>query len=200
MQMTRWAVVAAVLALVSCGSSSSGGGGGSFTTSVPSDKPLNTLTPAETTTLCTDIGKAYSDSQVQQGSCKAVAFVLTGLLANFNDMVTDAMLRSTCMQTYNSCLSGGADGGAGSCMQPSQACTATVAELAACLKDSKAALVASFNEVPSCTALSRARLMAAETDGGSGGDPMETPACMTFHAKCPDPLIPDPSASGDGTQ
>lgn len=184
MTMTRLTAVVAVLALGACGGDG-GRAAGSFTTSVPGNKMLNGLTPAEVTTLCMDITSFAADAEIRKGSCKISGF-LAAFTASLGSNLSDAELKVACMEGYSACLA--APDEPGMCAAPSASCTATVAELSACLKDSRVALAQIHAATPDCSAITRAVL---EDDSGGGTPPPDTtPACMTFETKCPDG-IPD---------
>src|SRR5262245_38047243 len=183
--MTVFAGAAAVaVAGVAVGSCGGDAGGSGVNTSIPGNKPLNTLTQGEINTLCMDIGRSFAnDQQIQQGSCKILAFTLTAFAA-IDPSATDAQLQAACNEGYNACVSGGgaADaGGAAMCTVPDGSCTATVAELTACAADSKVALQQSFSAIPACSAITRAGL----DMGADAGTPMQSAGCMTFMTKSP---------------
>jgi hypothetical protein len=166
-----------------------GGGGGTFTTSVPGDKPLGGLTGAEADQLCRDQNKFISESTYQMDMCRISAYLAAAFTATLSTTATDAELRTSCSDTYTQCLNPDPDGGAGAggtCGAPPPSCTATVAELAACLNDEVAQYHALARQIPECGSLTRAGLV--ETDGGSTPGLTELPAsCQTVQSKCGGP-------------
>jgi hypothetical protein len=166
----------AIAALVGCGGNSSGGG---FTTSVPSGTKLTSLTPQQAMQLCTDFD-TYATTALSPDLCKLLAIEATALLSfSATAQPSDAALRMTCTQTYNSCLAGG-DGGittTSSC-DPSTfttepaTCTATVGDLTMCTNASVTATKQELAELPSCSSVTAANLIsslatiAAQADAG----------------------------------
>ena len=157
---------------------------GSFSSSVAGSTPLNTLTPAQHSTLCKEFG-AYLDGP--RTICPLVGLLAAQASASIS--ATDAQLRKACTDAVASCQQqlDSPDGGAssGSMCEPIPAnCTATVAEMSACLTDQTAVLKQTVAQIPACASLTRASFSA---DGGvsGGGEPPEPPSCMSLSAKCP---------------
>jgi len=154
-----------IAALVGCGGNSSGGG---FTTSVPSGTKLTSLTPQQATQLCTDLD-SYATTALTPDLCKLLAIEATALSLSLSSTApSDATLRTTCTQAYNSCVGGG-DGGVtttSSCdpstltTQPST-CTATVGDLTTCANDSVTATNKEVAGLPSCSSVTAANLLSA---------------------------------------
>jgi hypothetical protein len=106
---------------------------------------------------------------------------------------SDATLRATCSQTYNSCLSGG-DGGitsTSSCdpstftTEPST-CTATVGDLTMCANASVTATNQEVAGLPSCSSVTAANLvsalatLAAQADAGTS----MSATCTELQSNC----------------
>ncbi len=162
----------------SAGSSSTGGSSaGDFSTSVPGSTPLGNLSDSQTTALCSDLEAYTAKSNLLKVSCG-----LDGLLAAQTATDTsDAGLQAACKGAYDSC---NADSTATTtCDKPSAACTATVAELTACLNDT--AQEFDSISVPECSTLTSATLSLAFA-GLAGLSTDQTAACKTYDAKCPD--------------
>lgn len=188
-------VVMASAIVINCGGGSSG-----FHTSVPSDKPLGTLSPSDTKTLCMDT-MTFVSMQVQSlntkdNQCRAAGIAISTLTAGGAN-TTDAQIQASCQAVYQGCLSapadagfttGGSDAGAPSldcanAMAPAASCTATVAQYTACVSETTASLQ---NLFPPCNQLTKAKLAMFTGDAGaptSGQNP--GPACMAFQAACP---------------
>jgi hypothetical protein len=181
----------AIAALVGCGGNSSGGG---FTTSVPSGTKLTSLTPQQAMQLCTDFD-TYATTALTPDLCKLLAIEETALSLSFSSTAqpSDATLRMTCTQTYNSCLSGG-DGGittTSSC-DPSTfttepaTCTATVGDVTMCTNASVTATKQELAELPSCNSVTAANLIsslatiAAQADAGTS----MSATCTELESNC----------------
>jgi hypothetical protein len=180
----------AIAALVGCGGNSSGGG---FTTSVPSGTKLTSLTPQQAMQLCTDFD-AYATNMTPE-LCKLLAIDTTALSLSFSSTAqpSDATLRATCTQAYNSCLTGG-DGGfttTSSCdpstftTEPST-CTATVGDLTMCVNADLTATKQEAAELPSCSSVTATNLLsalatiAAQADGGTS----MSATCTALESNC----------------
>jgi hypothetical protein len=166
------------------GGSNSGPGGGDFSTSVPGSKPLGDLTPAEVEQLCDDLDAYYSSSGVvsdlEEFSCR-----LGGLLgAAFAGAETDEAAQAACQSAYDSCMAEPGET-TSECSAPSDTCTATVAELAACTNDTREFFRDATQEIPPCNELTLDDL--AE---GPGSESMAPQSCTTFEMKCPDGPMP----------
>lgn len=166
------------------GSSSSGGG--NFSTSVPGDKELGELTPAEVEQLCDDLEQFTEDLDVaaasQEFSCRA-----TGLFAGLSDPQSDETVQAACKVAYDECMASPPEPTTpGECSAPDASCTATVDEFEACMSDAKATFDELATALPSCEELSLADL------GSLGGEqPMSPASCTTFQEKCPSgPAVP----------
>ena len=178
--------VLVVLVAMGCGSSStSGGGGGSFNTSVSGNKSLSSLSDADKAQLCKDVDTFLKTPTVVAAQCKLAGFLAAALIVGFDQNATDAMLKTTCSQAVVACTSGGGDASSGDSMNMCTTdkfpatCTATVAELSACIQD----FPKLSDNVPDCNSITRASLSA---DGGGGPTGMPaTTACDTLSTKCP---------------
>jgi hypothetical protein len=178
--------VLVVLVAVGCGSSSTnGGGGGSFNTSVSGNKSLSSLSDADKAQLCKDVDTFLKTPAVVAAQCKLAGFLAAALIVGFDQNATDAMLKMTCSQAIVACTSGGGDASSGDSTNMCTTdkfpatCTATVAELSACIQDFPKV----SDNVPDCNSITRASLSA---DGGGGPTGMpSTTACDTLSTKCP---------------
>jgi hypothetical protein len=186
---------AAFLAVVIIAAIGCGGGGSGFSPSVPSDKPLGSLSTSDATKLCMDTA-SYLMSQTKALETKENQCRITGLalaaLAAMDSTASDAMLQQACQAGYQLCETAPADGGfttdvdAGTstidCSNPTipATCTATVAQYSACVNEQTAAIQSLF--VP-CNQLTKAKLMTFS--GDDGGASTSGPACAAFQAACP---------------
>jgi hypothetical protein len=180
-----------IAALVGCGGNSSGGG---FTTSVPSGTKLTSLTPQHAMQLCTDFD-TYATTALTPDLCKLLAIEATALSLSFSSTAqpTDATLRMTCTQTYNSCLAGG-DGGitTTSNCDPSTfttepaTCTATVGDVTMCANAAVATTNQELAALPSCSSVTAANLIsslatiAAQADAGAS----MSATCTELESNC----------------
>jgi len=164
--------------LAACGG---GGGPGTFSTSIPGDRPLNSLSSSELATLCSDASK--SSSGLKEDNCRLAGFLAASFQAS---SATDAELQAVCAQTTMSCLTRMP-------ICPTQVpanCTATVAELTACNNDSAAQLHALVSKLPACGGINRAAINANASVTTSQGP--EPASCLSYGAKC------GSSGSGEG--
>jgi len=88
---------------------------------------------------------------------------------------TDEALQLACVEGYNECMAEPATGG--ECTRPEGACTATVAEVEACLNDTLAVM----NQLPSCEGLTAETLNGLE-DPAYTEDPA---SCVAVDQECP---------------
>lgn len=177
-----FAISASFALCMACGGSDSSDGGGSFTTSVPRDQKLGSLSPADTAKLCSDV-ETYSKSlsaQLKSLTCKSA-----GLVAVFTaSATTDAEARSACQTGYDKCLAAPAESTeTDTCTPPNASCTATVGELSACFDALPGYISSASNSFPSCATLKLSDL--TETTD-TGETPTPPAACTTYEAKCPD--------------
>jgi hypothetical protein len=174
-----------IAALVGCGS---GGGGGTFTTSVPAGTKLTSLTSAQATQLCTDLG-SYEQKGLSTDLCKFIGIeAALAVEALSSQQPTNADLQTACTQAYDGCLSPDGGTSSSSCgpstftAEPST-CTATVGDLQACASDETTQYNQVFGALPSCSALTTANLTSAlasvSGDGGSGPPPPASCAKLT---------------------
>lgn len=166
------------------GSSSSGGG--NFSTSVPGDKELGELTPAEVEQLCDDLGQFTEDLDVaaatQEFSCR-----VAGLVASVSAPESEESLRAACQVAYDECMASPPEPTTTEeCSAPDASCTATVDEFEACMSDAKATFDELATALPSCEDLTLADLGSL-----AGEQPMAPASCTTFQEKCPNgPAVP----------
>lgn len=176
------------------GSANNGGSttnnGSGFDSGLPNDKPLGMLTSAESDALCDKLGTYFSSGPVGAGlqdfNCR-----LAGLLAvAFSQPMTDAELQSGCQAAYDACKKAPPQNQTEECTPPDATCTATAAELEACMTDSVAYLQQVESAFPSCSEITLADLQNMETPDA----PAEPTSCTTFEMKCPNgPSLPSGS-------
>ncbi|HEY0705498.1 MAG TPA: hypothetical protein VGG33_01805 [Polyangia bacterium] len=176
----------ALLGVLGCGSSDNKTGG-AFSSSVPGSAPLNTLTPAQTSTLCKELG-TYVEGALKPLTCQLGGFTVAAFSA-IDPRATDAELKKACEDATAECLQqqGSPDGGAsgaGMCDPIPANCTATVAEMSACITDSANALKQSASAIPTCASITRASL-SSDAGAPGGGEPPEPASCKALSAKCP---------------
>ena len=179
---------------VACGGSSSGGGsgGGSFSSVVPGDQKLGTISDADDATLCTEL-KDYlktSDGQhIVDFECQFAA-VLGAALSGAN---SDADLQQACKSSYDECTAGLASTDA-QCTKPAASCNATVFDLEACLNDSSAYYAMLSSSTPSCATVKLSDL--SGSGSASTMTPTPPPSCSKYQGQCAGgPMLPSGGSS-----
>ena len=154
-------------------------------TTITSNKPLGTLTAAESTQLCDDTKAYFMRSISKANSCKFAALSN----AASTSAPSDAVLRTNCTSMETSCNASDAmgAGAATSCLPPPPTCTATVAQYSACITDGAAALTQSANTLPNCSAL---RLADISPIFAAVEALYLVPGCAALMAVCPDLVFP----------
>jgi len=170
----------------SSGTAGSGTGPtGTFSTGLPADKPVASLTDAEIAGLCSKFDDFYSQGAVGDAlknfDCSLAGF----LAAAFAGASTDDAARAACKATHDECVSKPSET-TSKCSKPSAACTATVGEVEACANDSAKYVTQLGGIFPSCATLTLADL----TDMSSVMAPAEPASCTNLEAKCPDGPTP----------
>jgi len=153
-----------------------GGAGSEIPSSVPRDKRLSDLTPAERTQFCADVVAWAMSGPLLTEACNVDAWTATYLESTVATTATDASLQSLCAAAYSACV---ANGVTNMCDTAKLAtCTATVSEYDACLSDTVGAL----GVLPPCSAVTRGALASniARLTNQPG-----TPACTALQSKCP---------------
>jgi hypothetical protein len=144
-------------------------------TSIPADKHISDLTPAERDQLCTDLGQWAMTGPFLTDGCRATALLTTSLAASQDTSMTDGDLQMICQQLYDACVAGGVTI---NCSQIPATCTATVGAYDTCLSDSVAAL----GGLPPCSSVTRASLPSTVARLSS---PPNSAACTVLQNKCP---------------
>jgi hypothetical protein len=204
---SRLVSLAASFALcVACGGGSDGGGAGgagaaagsagtgstaTFSSSVPANEQLSTISDQDSATLCKEIDAFESganSAKLEDFSCRLTAL----LAAAISGSSTDAGLQGACKTAYDACVATppSSTTSTTTCTKPDATCTATVAELEACLNDSGPYIDQVLGQLPSCAALTEASL----SSDTSTSTPMSPASCTTFQAKCPNSDVPLPGA------
>ena len=178
-------LVLAVSLLGACGSDG-------FSTGLPPNKGLGTLTPAEATKLCSSTA-TYVQSKADAATCQ-----FTALVAGIARGKTDAEARTICKTELDQCLArAGSTSGGGpvNCAAPPASCMATVGEYEACLNDTASGYDRALASLPSCETVTR-----SPSGFPTTAPTVMTPAsCTTAQRKCIGfSLSPGPS-SGGGT-
>ena len=167
------------------GGTGGGGGSGSAVTSICGTKPLNTLTPDESTQLCNDAIAYFKSGITKANSCKFSALSM----AASTSAPSDAVLRTNCTSMETSCNASATmgPGAATSCFAPPATCTATVAQYSACISDQAALLNQSANTLPNCSAV---RLADISPIFGAVEAFYTVPGCMALMNECPSFVFP----------
>jgi hypothetical protein len=176
--------IVALAAVVGCGGGSSSS---SFSTSVPANSPVDTLSPTQATQLCEDVDNYLTKQLTSQSICQLAAVEATAMDAAQNTALTDQQLQTECTAFIPlACAILTADAGAaspdaGAASCGTAGCTATVSQVSGCLN----AIGPAFSQweamFPSCSAVTRAKLAAVSLDAG----PMEPAACTAIDSICP---------------
>ena len=186
------------------GAGGSGAGGrpssasGDYSSGVPGDKQLGSLSEQEFQGLCKKLDDYFSTGPVAAGieefNCR-----MSGLFgAALSGAQTDAALQTACKPVYDACIAAPTMA-TSTCTKPDATCTATVAEYDACLNDSLDALSTLQNALPSCDKLTVASLGSLGSLGGATSA-QESASCQTVKAKCPSaPPAPGLGESSDAT-
>jgi hypothetical protein len=164
-----------VAVLAGCGGGS-GSSAGAIPTSVPGNKRISDLTPAERGQYCADIVAWAMSGPFLTDGCNADAWLSTYLQSTLDTAATDADLRATCSGLYTQCVANGVSSTCDTSM-PST-CTATVSEYDACVVES----VEILGTLPDCSAVTRASL--APAINSLNTHPLSS-TCMRVQAECP---------------
>jgi hypothetical protein len=162
-------VLAAAL-LVSCSDSG-------FSTGLPANKGLGTLSPDEANQLCAATA-SYVASKAKMTTCQLEADA-----AAFTQAKTDADARMICKQQLDSCLAAPAAGGGGTdtgCKPPPASCTATVGDYESCLNDLSSAYDKALAGLPNCDTLT----LALSGLPSSRPSLQSLASCNTLSSKC----------------
>lgn len=172
-------------ALPACGGGDEDGKGGAPFSSGLSSKPVSQLTDAEMTELCAKAGNYYmQDPSFKSGTCR-MAGVGAAVVSNLLGPKPDAELQKTCSDLETACLqSRGETTQEGTCKKPSGTCTATVAEIEACVTDTRNAFSSALQSLPACGTLKSSDV--TPTSSGSPTNEQAMPeSCKTLEQKCP---------------
>jgi len=155
-----------------------------FTSSVPADKILESLSPNEAVALCRDVTEFTKQALVREDTCRVAGVLTAGFTAAFSPDATDAELRQACSESFDACMSADASEEAEECDADafSENCSASVAEYGACLEGTLRAWGQVAEQLPSCDTLSREGLSANSSEDEAFGSGSE---CEAFQAKCP---------------
>jgi hypothetical protein len=175
--MKRWTAMALGIAALtaSCGGDG-GSSAGAIPTSVPGNKRISDLTPAERGQYCADVAAWAMSGPFLTDGCNADAWLGTYLQSTVDSAVTDADLRTICSGLYAECV---ANGVSSTCdTSTPSTCTATVSEYDACVVES----IEILGTLPACSAVTRASL--APTINSLNTHPLSS-TCMRVRAECP---------------
>ncbi len=160
---------------VGCGSGS-GSSAGAIPTSVPGNKRISDLTPAERGQYCADVAAWAMSGPFLTDGCNADAWLGTYLQSTVDSAATDADLRTICSGLYAECV---ANGVSSTCdTSTPSTCTATVSEYDGCVVES----VDILGTLPACSAVTRASL--GPTINSLSTHPLSA-TCMRVQAECP---------------
>jgi hypothetical protein len=175
----------AITFLAACSSSADLG---SFKSSLDGQDVLGQLTPAQDRTLCDELTSFASSSGFERDSEEAVcrATGVLGIALTVDASATDAEVRAACKTAYDACRAGW---DSGVCNAPDPACTATVAELTACMNDGFRYIEMELKSLLTCDQLTAAMVrQEAQQQAGQGSAPPASTApqsCQDYELKCP---------------
>lgn len=177
--MTRTICTLALGLAASIGCGGGDGGSTQLSTGVDGTKQYGAVTADENQKICNAtaawVGTAFDAAKMKEFGCK-LAGVVGGVFGG----------TAACQSAYDMCKNAAPpDGGAGmpmgaTCNKPASTCTATVAELEACLNAIPANLDKLVNALPSC-----ANVSAQSVQQLGNIQMLLGPACQTFEMKCP---------------
>jgi hypothetical protein len=165
----------------------SGTGGTGATGGLPGNRKLMTLTEAEATQVCNDLGAYQVHNISQRGLCKFAGITSANLVATIDPTLTDADLQTACNLGVDQCNAYPSDPTTSCPLGEPSTCTPTptVDDLTKCNVDDVAAVNATMAALPACSQITRAWLNANASTAGM----VQTPAsCTALHAECPDIL------------
>ncbi len=182
MKMIRTRACGAILGiwwLAGCGSNADLGG---FSSTIDGKTEIDKLTTAQQQTLCDEVTSFSKTSGLEQDMtellCRYGGILAAALTAP--DGATDAQVRAACQTGYDMCIS---TQSSGTCNVAGAAtCTATVAELSACLNDGFESYQAALKATPPCSAITAAAIQSSQSS--SSPAPPQPPSCVTYQQKC----------------
>jgi hypothetical protein len=120
--------------------------------------------------------------------CKAEAFLAAALVEVSNSAATTADLQSACNAAYSDCVNAAADAGTGTCdlstLNPAT-CTATVAQVSACLNDLGGQDDRAVAPFPSCSGVTAQSITNAASTAPSDAGATTPASCVTLDNVCP---------------
>jgi len=158
---------------------------GSFSSGLPADKQLGSLTDAEKAALCQKLSDYFSQGTISKSleefTCRSSSALFALVLSGAQN---DADLQTACKSAYEPCLSSPVMTSE-SCKvsETGSTCTATVAEYDACMNDYAKSLDQLITTFPTCdklTLTSSSQIFALS----------EPASCQTLQEKCPDAALP----------
>lgn len=154
-----------------------------FSSSVPADKTLESLSAKEVQALCHDVDAFATQAGVRATNCRIFGVLTAAMTAGLAPDTSDTELRTLCSDSYEACVSdSAADEVACDTDEFSDNCSASVAEYGACLEGTLRAWGRVAEQLPTCETLSRENL----NDTSSVGEPFSVGSeCEAFQAKCP---------------
>jgi hypothetical protein len=184
MKIVLWSGMVAAM-VTGCSSSADLG---SFSSSLDSQRTLDGLTTEESSTLCNEIlsfeTRSGMQADIMELDCRANASV--GIHAPGDTSQTDADVRAACKEEYDLCKAS-YQISAGTCASPPTNCSATVAELVACVNDMFRWTESALADTPMCNAITVAEL---DARGSSNVEPPQPASCLALAQKCPGAPMP----------
>ena len=170
---------------VACGSDDSGSK--PYSSGLPANKIIDTLTDADITILCLSLHDHISnDRALRSATCHFLGFV-AAWGASLAGTATDADLQKACTDSEAMCKSTPPTSEQSTCTRPPSGCAGTVGEFEACVTDSVAAASKQLAAYPACSSVTASTVSKLFSSGGSGAMPMTAaPAsCTALERKCP---------------
>lgn len=153
-------------------------GGSGFSTGVPPNKSLGSVTPAEAQQICSATA-SFVESKATATGCRVQA-VLAGLASG----KAQDQARMICAQKESDCLkeaAAAAPNNANNCQPPPASCMATVGEYETCLNDTAANYDKLVATLPTCDKLTVPPMFTPPTSGTI----QAPPSCATLQSQCP---------------
>jgi len=169
---------------------------GSFSSGLPGDKQLGSLTDDEAAALCKKLSEYFADGSAVSKSFEEMTCRLGSVvLATLGGPATDAALQASCKGFYDSCVAAPTMNSE-SCGKADASCTATVGEYEACVNDSVKQIGQLGTAVPACDKLT----LSSAATVFAGGASTSPASCQAVSTKCPNAPTAgpfDPSGSAD---
>lgn len=175
-------VALSVMALGACGGSDSNG---TYSSGVDKAKAGSSMTTDEQSKFCSSAFRYTMSAMSKESMCKVTAVGLSAI-ALMDDKATNATLQAACKSTFDGCMADSktvptepSASDMKDCTLEIAACSATTAEIEACINDYTTEVNKVMGAIPSCSALT---LTSASMDEPKTAEPA---SCKALATKCP---------------